>query len=102
MKKLTTGPAVTAGVGFSEAGFPVPVLTVAQSLARASRLLVQSVKYMRRKTSTRNQIRDVTITTRSVSAVRRFIAQVSAIQVTSVTLLLKPDHTTGKLYMQFT
>jgi len=88
LKKLRTGPgvgtAVEAGVcGARRAG--LPVLAVLQSSPRASRLLVQSAKYINRNTSTRNQIRDVTMTTLSVSAVRRFIVQVSAVHASLAT-----------------
>ena len=83
LKKLTTGPGVGEaryGVGFGvAASFPVlkALLPVLQLSARASLWFVQSVKYINRKTSTRNQMREVTMTTRNVWAVRRFIADVS-------------------------
>jgi len=87
LKKLATGPAVGSkvevGVSFASTGFPV--FTVSQSAARISLLLVQSVKYIKRNTSSKNQIRDVTMTTLSVNAVRRFIVQVSAKQVSLAT-----------------
>jgi len=73
LKKLATGPGVGARVGFWDGGFPVPLVLTLQSSERTSRLLVQSAKYMSRNTSNRNQIRDVTMTTLSVNAVRRFI-----------------------------
>jgi len=75
-KNLATGPGVGVfGSGLDDAGVPVPAFTVLQSTARAALLSVQSVKYIMRNTSSRNHIRDVTMTTLNVSAVRRFIVQ---------------------------
>jgi len=46
------------------------------------------VKYISRKTSSRNQTSDVTITTRNVNAVRRFIVrQAAMIKCSTVTAL---------------
>jgi len=85
LKKSATGPTEGPGgpgVGLSDSSFPIPVPGTLQSGDRTSRLVEQSVKYIRRNTSIRNQIRDVTMTTLSVNTVRRFITPVLASSAT--------------------